>query len=223
MKPRKKDPEPASISVLIVDEYPIVRYGVIRLLEGELNKHVVGDTASCKTAEDILRNHASVDLLLIDIQLRRECAHTLITKVIELYPTTRILVYSALTEDHQIIDALRHGAHGYITKDAEPDRLIEAISLVVSGGSYIDPAIASKVIGHVGRINERRTLNSRELTQRESAVLKGIASGKRSQDIAVDLYISERTVKYHLSSIFTKMRVHNRAEAVRYAYERGLL
>ena len=208
--------------VLLVDDHPIVRYGIMRLLEGELNKHVVADNSSCKTAEGILRKHAPV-LLLMDMQLRNGCAHTLIMKAMKLCPATRILVYSAQAEDHQIIDALRHGVHGYVTKDAEPDRLCEAISVVGEGGSYIDPSIASKVIGHVGRINERRTLNSRQLTQRESAVLKGIASGKRSRDIAVDLYISERTVKYHLSSIFSKMRVHNRTEAVRYAFERGLI
>ena len=208
--------------VLLVDDHPIVRYGIMRLLEGELNKHVVADNSSCKTAEGILRKHAPV-LLLMDMQLRNGCAHTLIMKGIELCPATRILVYSAQVEDHQIIEALRQGVHGYVTKDAEPDRLCEAISVVGEGGSYIDPSIASKVIGHVGRINERRTLNSRQLTQRESAVLKGIASGKRSRDIAVDLYISERTVKYHLSSIFSKMRVHNRTEAVRYAFERGLI
>lgn len=210
------------LSILIVDDHPIVRYGITRLLEDELDMHIIAAVSDCETAGGILRNEAPV-LLLMDMQLQDGCAHNLVMKVGELGLDTRILVYSAQIEDWQIVDALRHEVHGYITKNAEPVNLCEAIRVVAEGGSYIDPSIASKVIGQVGRTNERRSPQSRHLTERESAVLKGIASGKRSREIAVELYITERTVKYHLSSMFSKLRVHNRTEAVTYAFEHGLI
>ena len=207
---------------MIVDDHPIVRYGIMHLLEAEPGMHIATDISNCFMAWEILRKNAP-NLLLMDVELKDGCAHTLMMKIGEQGIDTRILVYSAQTEDWQILDALRHGAHGYITKNAEPDRLCEAVRMVGEGGFYIDPAIASKVIGQVGRIHERRSPRSRQLTPRESAVLKGIATGKRNQDIAAELYITERTVKYHLSSMFNKLQVQNRTEAVRYAFEHGMI
>jgi DNA-binding NarL/FixJ family response regulator len=222
LKNARQGVESEKLSILVVDDHPIVRYGIKCLLEDEPDMTITADVSSCDTAWGILRNNASV-LLLMDMQLHDGCAHNLLMGIDELGLDTRILVYSAQTEEWQIMDAIRHGVHGYITKNAEPGCLCEAARVVGKGGSYIDPSIASKVIGQVGRINERRKSGSRKLTSRESAVLKGIATGKRNREIAAELYITERTVKYHLSSMFHKLRVHNRTEAVTYAFEHGLI
>jgi DNA-binding NarL/FixJ family response regulator len=222
LKPHSGGYKAQQLSILIVDDHPIVRYGIMRLLESESDIHIIADTSSCKTAREILYNDEPV-LLLMDMQLRDNCAHKLVMSTGELGLDTKILVYSAQISDWQITDALRHGVHGYITKNAEPGCLREAIRVVAGGGSYIDPSIASKVIGQVGRMNERRASHSRQLTQRESAVLKGVALGKRSREIADELCITESTVKYHLSSMYNKLRVHNRAEAVGFAFEHGLI
>ena len=226
--------ESDKLSILIVDAHPIVRYGITRLLEDEPDMCTIASVSDYATAREILQNMTPV-LMLMDMQqgtdcvnrddcaYRDDCANRLAMSVSELGLATRILVYSAQIEDWQVMDALRHEVHGYITKNAEPAHLCEAIRVVAGGGSYIDPLVASKVIGHVGRINERRSSKSRQLTPRESAVLKGVASGKRSREIAAELYITERTVKYHLSSMFSKLRVHNRTEAVTDAFEHGLI
>jgi len=211
-----------AISILIVDDNPMVRYGIRRLLEQKARIEITAEASSCHAAWDILRSKSPC-VLLIDIDLKDGCAHKLIAKVGKAAPVTKILVYSAQAGELQIIQALRSGAHGYLTKDAEPDGLLEAIRAIAQSGSYLDPAISSKVIGQLGRVQERRVSRSRHLTQRESAVLQGIALGKRNRDIASDLFITERTVKYHLTSMFAKLRGSNRTEAVKYAFEHGFI
>lgn len=210
------------ISILIVDDNPIVRYGIRQLLERETDIQVTAETSSCHAAWDILST-SSPHMILIDVDLKDGCGHRLIAKVSKAVLKTKILVYSAQTGELQIIQTLRNGAHGYLTKDAEPNGLLVAIRAIALCGSYIDPAISSKVIGQLGRVHERRTSKSRRLTWREFAVLQGIATGKRNRDIASDLFITERTVKYHLSSMFAKLRVSNRTEAVKYAFEHGFI
>jgi len=215
-------PREKAITILIVDDNPMVRYGIRRLLEQKTRIQITAESSSCQAAWGILGSNSPC-VLLIDIDLKDGCAHKLIARVVKEAPQTRILVYSAQAGDLQIIQALRSGAHGYLTKDAEPDGLLEAIRAIVQSGSYLDPAISSKVIGQLGRAQERRVSRSRHLTQRESAVLQGVALGKRNRDIASDLFITERTVKYHLTSMFAKLRVSNRTEAVKYAFEHGFI
>jgi DNA-binding NarL/FixJ family response regulator len=122
-----------------------------------------------------------------------------------------------------VLEAVRCGVHGYITKDAEPERLCEAIRVVAGGDFYLDPAIASKVIAQVGRKHERRARPSRELTPREVAVLYRLAAGMRNSEIASDLFITERTVKYHITSMFNKLQARNRTQAVKIAIQNGLI
>jgi DNA-binding NarL/FixJ family response regulator len=212
----------SAVSVLIVDEHPIVRYGISQLLEQATDLCVIAETCSCGTAWKSIKTKAP-RVLLIDVDLKDGCALRLIAKVTKARLQTRILVYSANAGELQITDALRSGAHGFITKDIQPDELLKAIRTISESGSYLDPAVTSKVIGQLGRKQERRAVNGRRLTQRESAVLQAIALGKRSSDIAAELFISERTVKYHLSSMYNKLQVSNRTQAVKYAFKYGLI
>lgn len=212
----------SAVSVLIVDEHPIVRYGISQLLEQATGLCVIAETCSCDTAWISLKTKAP-RVLLIDVDLKDGCALRLIAKVAKARLQTRILVYSASSGELQIIEALRSGAHGFITKDIQPGELLKAIKTISEGGSCLDPSIISKVVGLLGRKHERRAANGRRLTQRESEVLQGIANGKRNSDIAAELFISERTVKYHLSSMYFKLQVSNRTQALKYAFEHGLL
>jgi len=211
-----------TISILILDDNPMVRYGIRQLCEQQTGLEMIAEASSCQMAWNMLESKKP-RVLLMDIDMKDGCAHKLIAKVVREAPETRILVYSARSGELQILQALRSGAHGYLTKDVEPDGLLDAIHAIAHSGSYLDPAISSKVIGQLGRVQERRTSNSRRLTQRETAVLQGIATGKRNRDIATDLFITERTVKYHLSSMFAKLQVRNRTEAVKYAFEHGFI
>jgi len=216
------DGSDAKLSVLILNDHPIIRYGLVQLLTSLAGMRVVGDTGSCATARERL-DSMKPDLLLLDMELKEGCAQTLIQKIIEENLNTRVLVYSARSHDAHVLDAVRCGAHGYITKDAEPELLCEAIRVVAGGDFYLDPAIASKVIAQVGRKHERRARRGRELTEREVAVLHRLAAGMRNSEIASDLFITERTVKYHITSMFTKLQARNRTQAVKIAIQNGLI
>jgi DNA-binding NarL/FixJ family response regulator len=113
--------------------------------------------------------------------------------------------------------------HGYITRDADPGRLCDALRVVAGGDFYLDPAIASKVIAQVGRKHERRARRSRELTVREAAVLHRLAAGMRNREIASELFITRRSVKYHITSMFNKLQARNRTQAVKIAIQNGLI
>jgi DNA-binding NarL/FixJ family response regulator len=210
------------LSVLILDDHPIIRYGLVQLLSSRSGMRVVGETGSCAAALERLGS-TKINLLLMDMDLKEGCAQTLIEKIIEKNLATRVLVYSAKLHDAHVLEAVRCGVHGYITKDAELEQLYQAVLVVAGGNFYLDPAIASKVIGWMGRKHERRASPARELTGREVAVLQRLAAGMRNSEIAGDLFITERTVKYHITSMFNKLRARNRTQAVKIALQNGLI
>ena len=217
---RQDDGKP--LSVLILHDHPIIRYGITHLLSTRSDLCLAGETDSCTTALELLGT-VSPDLLLMDMDLRGGCAHALILAIMERRLHTRILVYSAQSHDGHVLEALRCGAHGYILADAGPERLCQALVVVAGGDAYLDPTIASKVVAQVGRKHERRARVNRELTQREVAVLRRLAAGMRNSEIASDLFITERTVKYHITSMFNKLRARNRTQAVKIAIQNGLI
>jgi DNA-binding NarL/FixJ family response regulator len=210
------------ISILLVDSQPIVRYGISHLIEREEDMVVIAATDVCHAAWEVL-GKTQPDVLLIDVPTKDRCANKLIEKITEERLITRTLVYTSQSAEWQVLEAIRSGATGYITKDAEPGRLIDAIRVVARGGSYLDASLSGLVMGHVGRKHERRDANNRQLTRRESLVLEALANGMRNREIAKQMSITERTVKYHVTSVFQKMRVKNRTEAVRLAVEKGFI
>jgi len=212
----------ATLSVLVVDDHPVVRMGVSMVLAAESGLRVVGEASSCAEAWGMLLK-LRPDVVLVDLMLEDGNACDLMQKLQAKGLAAQILVYSAHTGEAKVLETLRAGASGYIIKGSTQQRLIDAIHTVAGGGSYLDPAIASQVMGRLARSQERRSPHSRELTERESTVLEALVQGKRNKDIAGELFITERTVKYHVKALFTKLRVQNRTQAVRAAVEQGLV
>lgn len=212
----------ATISVLVVDDHPVVRMGVSMVLGAEPRLRVVGEASSCAEAWGMLLK-LRPDVVLVDLMLQDGTACDLLQKLQAKGIVGQVLVYTVHTGEAQVLETLRAGASGYIIKGSTPQRLLDAIHTVAGGGSYLDPAIASQVMGRVGRAQERRSPHSHELTDREASVLNALALGKRNKDIAGELFITERTVKYHVNALFTKLRVRNRTQAVRVAVEQGLI
>jgi len=210
------------IAVLVVDDQPIVRYGLCHLINGQADMEITATTTDCSKAWECLGS-AKPHVLLIDVQLNDRCAQKLIEKITDDQLDIRILVYSSGSAELQVLEAIRSGAHGYITKDADPERLCNAIRVIACGGYYLDSNLAGMVIGHLGRKVERRDMNRRMLTERESIVLRALATGKRNKEIASQMFITERTVKFHISSVFQKMKVRNRTEAVQFAFKNGII
>jgi DNA-binding NarL/FixJ family response regulator len=211
-----------AVSVLVVDDHPVVRMGVSMLLAPEAGLRIVGEASSCAEAWRMLLR-LRPDVILGDLMLEDGTACDLMEKMQTKGVGGEVLVYTAHAGEAQVLEVLRAGASGYLIKGSSPQRLIDAIDTVARGDSYLDPAIASKVMGRVGRTKERRAAHSRELTEREATVLNALVMGKRNKDIAGELFITERTVKYHINGLFNKLRVSNRTQAVRVAVEQGLV
>jgi len=211
-----------AVSVLVVDDHPVVRMGVSMLLAPESGIKVVGEASSCAEAWSMLLR-LRPDVILGDLMLEDGTACDLMEKMQAKGIGGQLLVYTAHAGEAQVLEVLRAGASGYLIKGSSPQRLIDAIDTVANGDSYLDPAIASRVMGRVGRAKERRSAHSRELTEREATVLNALVMGMRNKDIAGKLFITERTVKYHINGLFTKLRVSNRTQAVRAAVEQGLV
>jgi DNA-binding NarL/FixJ family response regulator len=220
--PRTTDEDNEPVSVLVVDDHPVVRLGVSMMLAQESGLRVVGEASGCAQAWDMLLG-LRPDVVLVDLMLEDGNACDIMEKMQAGSIAGQVLVYTAHAGEAQVLETLRAGASGYIIKGSTPQRLIDAIHTVARGDSYLDPAIASQVMGRLGRANERRAPHSRELTPRETTVLNALVLGKRNKDIAGELFISERTVKYHIKGLFTKLRVRNRTQAVRVAVEQGLI
>ena len=218
--------EPAgskTIAVAVVDDHPVVRFGICHVVDGQPDLNVIGDADDSKAAL-LLVEEKSPDVLLLDLELEcQQCSFGLIAKVAQEYPQTKVVIYTSHDAENRVMEAIRSGASAYVIKSSRPERLCEAIRVVADGGTYLDPAIASLVVGRVGRRRERRATNSRELTRRERDVLRGLASGKRNREIAAELFISERTVKFHIKSMFTKMQAKSRTEIVKIAIENGFV
>ncbi len=144
----------------------------------------------------------------------------------------RIIVFTAFDNDERIIHAIQAGANGYLLKGAPRDEIFHAIRLAMEGGSLLQPVVASKLLRHVGGRPQNSELITRqagpmahieELTERELEVLRLLAQGMPNKEIAANLVISERTAKFHVSSIMSKLGATNRTEAVALAAQHGLI
>jgi DNA-binding NarL/FixJ family response regulator len=208
------------ISVLIVDDHPVLRFGVMNLLENEPDFDVIGTAGSCAEACRIVED-GRPDIVLLDLEMDDTHGADAPLRLRE-HGADKIIVFTAHKNDPWMLDAIQIGINGYIMKGAPNDRLCEAIRIVARGGMYLDPAVAPKITLLLsGRREQPRSPES--LTERERDVLKCIAAGKRNREIAKKLFISERTVKFHASSVFAKLGATNRTEAVKIALERSLI
>lgn len=210
------------IKVLVADDHPVLRCGICGLIDAQPDLSVVGAVADSLQAYQIL-DERRPDILLLDLELGGQSSYQLIQDVVRREAGSQVVVYTDVADEYRVIEAIRSGARGYVIKSVRPERVYEAIRNVGDGGSYLDPAVASRVMGRIGRLQERRQNHSRELTEREREVLSGLAAGKRNREIATELYISERTVKYHVKSMFRKLRASNRTQVVRIALQYGLI
>jgi DNA-binding NarL/FixJ family response regulator len=207
------------ISVLIVDDHPVVRAGLRAALAASSGSgpdavEVVGEAATGEEAIT-LATHLRPDVVLCDLRLGAGmdgAATTRRLRALENAPAVLILTTFDTTAD--IVQAVEAGAAGYLLKDTEPDEIAMAITTVARGGTVLPPSIAGRMI---------HALNSPKLTRREVEVLRHLATGATNQDIARALVVTEATVKSHLVRIFTKLDVDNRSRAVHVARELGII
>jgi NarL family two-component system response regulator LiaR len=208
-----------AIRVLIADDHAVVRKGLRALIETERGMEVVGEAADGQEAVQKASTIES-DVILLDLLMPRKDGIEAIAEIKQENPGANILVLTSFAEDKKILAALEAGAMGYVLKDATPAELLKAIRDVSRGESSLDPSVARKVIR---RIREPAGGNGAEnLTEREVEVLRLVAKGMSNKEIAGKLFVSEPTVRTHVSNILMKLDLPNRTQAALYALRKGI-
>jgi DNA-binding NarL/FixJ family response regulator len=207
------------IRILIVDDHPVVRDGLRAILETAPNLALVGEAAD--GAEGVrLATELAPDVVLMDLRMPGLGGIEAIEQIKATRPEVAIVILTTYDDDELILRGLRAGARGYLLKDAGRDVLLDAIRAAHSGELLLPDSIATRLVAH---LEEAKPTRGEELSRRELEVLALIAQGAPNKQIARQLRIAERTVKAHVTSVFHKLAVDTRAQAVAVALRRGLL
>lgn len=217
------------LRILVADDHLIVRKG-LRLLLEEMGEGfiLVGEAADGKEAIR-LTGELQPDVVLMDIRMPGMDGLEAIEQIHRSWPQVAVVILTTYTDDEVVMRGLQAGARGYLLKEASAETLFHAIRTAARGELLLQPEIMARVLAQT-RHSERASSAERlpgdapgELTERERAILSAVARGERSKEIARHLGVSERTVKAHLTNIYTKLNVDSRASAVAIAVARGLL
>lgn len=204
--------------IALVDDHFIVRQGLEFLLSTQQNIEVVGSFGEGQVLlDDLAANLIAPELILVDLVMPEMNGITLIQKLKAQYPNIKILVLTSYVDEEHVMSAMQAGADGYEMKDVEPEALMSSIEIVLRGDKVIHKD-AQQVMDTV--ITKPHMLN--KLSKRETEVLKEMAKGKTNKEIAETLYVSEKTIKTHVSHIFAKLEVTDRTQAAIYAMENHL-
>jgi NarL family two-component system response regulator LiaR len=207
-----------TIRILIADDHPVVRKGIKALLNTEPGLEVVGEAADGEQAVT-KASTLNPDVILMDLSMPRKDGVQAISEIRQEIPGVKILVLTSFAEDKRIIAAIEAGALGYLLKDSSPQELIRAVHTVYQGESSLHPTVAHKLIHRFQRSSKET--QTEPLTAREIKVLRLIAEGLSNHDIAKKLFISEPTVRTHVSNILRKLHLDNRTQAALYALREG--
>jgi DNA-binding NarL/FixJ family response regulator len=221
IKASKDNGKMATIDILVVDDHPIVREGLVAILESQDDFNVVAEGNNGAEAAELYQR-LQPDIVMIDLQMPQTDGVQGIQQIRAQDPDAKIVVLTAYDTDERILQAVQAGARGYLLKGAPREDIFRAIRVVHMGGSLLEPAVAGKLLSHVGGIM-RGENKEEELTSRELDVLRLMAKGLRNKEIASELFITERTVKFHANSIYQKLEVNGRTEAVSRAIQRGIV
>lgn len=203
----------APIRILLADDHPSLRAGLASILNAQPDLAVVAEADSGPDALNAAKS-AKPDVIIMDLRMPGGDGIDAIKQLIKRDPDTKVLVLTTFDNEEDVFSALEAGARGYILKDTTREEIIEAVRQVHAGNRFLPPAIAARLADRMIRPG---------LTPRELDVLRLVSRGRTNKEIAAAMFISDETVKSHMKGLFQKLGVHDRAEAIAVALQRGLL
>jgi two-component system response regulator DegU len=217
--------------IAIIDDHQLFREGVKRILEFEKTFEIVAEGDDGASALQLIEE-TKPDVVLMDINMPNKNGIEATRQLVETYPETRVIILSIHDDENYVTHALKTGATGYLLKEMDSDALIDAVKVVADGGSYLHPKITRNLVEEFRRLANRHNNGTgyqqpevvrplHLLTPRECEVLQLLADGRSNRVIGETLYISEKTVKNHVSNILQKMNANDRTQAVVAAIKNG--
>jgi two-component system, NarL family, response regulator NreC len=207
-----------SVTVILGDDHPLVRQGVRRLLEGR-EFEILGEASDGLEVIE-LAQRLRPDIILLDLSMPTLNGIGAARELARVAPSAKVIILTMHTEEHYILEALRAGVKGCVSKTQAPEHLLQAIREVCRGGVYLSPSVSGVVVqGYLSKTE----MPYDPLTDRERQVMQLIAEGKTTKEVAVILGVSVKTAESHRSSLMGKLDIHSTAEVVRYAIRRGLV
>ncbi|MFL5647636.1 MAG: response regulator [Chloroflexota bacterium] len=218
----------SAIRVLLVDDQELVRTGFRMILTDQPDIEVVGEAADGKQGIDAAQR-LRPDVIVMDIRMPVLDGIEATRRIVRdaEVPNARVLILTTFDADENVVEALRAGASGFLLKDVTPADLVVAIKTIAAGEALLAPAVTRRLLDRYADrlppVNEERNAALRDLTEREVEVLKLVGRGLSNREIAESLFLAEPTVKTHISHVFDKLDLRDRAQAVVLAYEAGLV
>jgi DNA-binding NarL/FixJ family response regulator len=214
------------IKLMIADDHRLFREGIKALLAVTDDIEIVGEA---EDGESVLQKCEELqpDVILMDINMPGPNGIQATARILERQPQTRIVMLTMLEDDASVFHAMRAGARGYLLKGADPQEVLSVIRAVAEGQALFGPAIAERLLNYFKELSTKPSLPQtgaafQELTERELEVLRLISQGLNNQEIAHKLFLSPKTVRNHITNIFSKLQVADRAQAIVRAREAGL-
>jgi two-component system NarL family response regulator len=213
----------SALKVLIADDHEIVREGLVALLDMADDINVVGEATDGREAIDMTKQ-LRPDIVLMDIRMAKLDGVQATREIKAKFPNVHVIALTNYDDDEYVFDCLRYGASGYLLKDVGSEDLVKAIKSAAQGESLVDPSVLSKVLTqfrHMAQDGPDHTDD--KLSPREQEVMVALTGGLSNKEIAKKLYITEKTVKAHFSSIYRKLNVTSRSQAIIDAVKSGLV
>ncbi|MGP1909890.1 response regulator [Metabacillus sp. JX24] len=209
------------IRLLIADDHKVVRRGLHFFLKTQKDIDIVGEAENGKEAVELVRS-LNPDVILMDLSMPVMDGVEATKEIRTFNQEIKVIILTSYADQDHVIPAIQAGASGYQLKDVEPDELVHTIREVLNGESKLHPKVTSHVMSHLMQTNQKEQKPLTPLTNRENDVLKEIAKGKSNKEIASALYITEKTVKTHVSNILSKLELADRTQAALFAVKNGL-
>lgn len=221
------------VDIVLIDDHKLFREGIKRIIDFETSFQVVAEGEDGTEATELVKEY-NPDVVLMDINMPYVNGVQATSELVSLFPETYVIILSIHDDENYVTHALQTGARGYLLKEMDADALIEAIKIVSEGGSYLHPKVTHNLVEEYRRLSseqqsfegsEKGTIEYRKplhlLTKRECQILQLLAEGNSNRSVSEKLYISEKTVKNHVSNILQKMKVNDRTQAVVTAIRNG--